>query len=399
MNIKSCFSVNMDPYRAGVEIGEQLADIKPEVIFLFSSIHYQGSPEILEAIYDELESDDVVLIGNTGDGFLEQHKVANAGASALAINSNKAITWHLALEPGAQKDPDGATKRCLENLRKACSTDPALYFIASDFRTDATRIISSIQETTSVPVVGGFAADDFKKKKCFVYANQQVLTDHIVMLAVEGPLAYDIRFANQQNPLGEAGIVTECDDKLVKTIDHIPAMAFVEKQLGKPFADVDKGMVTLDLTNKAGKRTIRCIRMPDIDNRGSAELFGSIEEGSRAQICLTPPEMIISDMRNIAGDLNKLSFEPEAVLIISCAGRKSVLKEGLKYEPQEILKGCPALKALAGYPSFGEFGPLKSAEGYSETIFHNMTAIVLTIGMQAREDKFNQSHSEPARRL
>jgi hypothetical protein len=382
MKTKSCFSVNTDPYRAGVEIGEQLADINPEVIFLFSSIHYQGSPELLEAIYDELGSEDVVLIGNTGDGFFEQHKVANIGVTALGINSDKAISWHLACESGAQKDPHGATKRCLENLRKACSADPALYFITSDFRTDATKIISSIRETTSVPVVGGFAGDDFQKKQCFVYVNKQVTTDHIAMLAVEGPLAYDIRFANQQFPLGESGIVTECDDKQVRTIDHIPAMEFVEKQLGKPFADVDKGMVTLDLTNKAGKRTIRCIRVPDIDLSGSAELFGSIEEGSTAQICITPPEMIISDVRNIASDLSKLSFEPEAALIISCAGRKSVLKDGLKFEPQEILKGCSTLKALVGYPSFGEFGPSKSAEGYEETIFHNMTSIVLTIGMK-----------------
>jgi hypothetical protein len=386
MKTKSCFSVNMDPYRAGVEIGEQLADINPEVIFLFSSIHYQGSSEILEAIYDELGSDDVVLIGNTGDGFFEQHKVANAGVSALAINSNKAITWHLAFEPGAQKDPEGATKRCLENLRKACSTDPALYIIASDFRTDATKIISAIQEKTSVPVVGGFAADDFQKKQCFVYANKRVAVDHIEMLAIECPLAYVIRFANQQHPLGEVGIVNDCDDKLVRTIDHIPAMAFVEKQLGKPFAEVDKGMVTLDLTNKIGKRTIRCIRVPDIDDSGSAELFGSIEEGSTAQICITPPEMIISDVRNIVSDLSKLSFEPEAALIISCAGRKSVLKDGLKFEPQEILKGCPTLKALIGYPSFGEIGPIKSAEGYEETIFHNMTSIILTIGMKVNEE-------------
>lgn len=385
MKTKSCFSVNTDPYRAGVEIGEQLADINPEVIFLFSSIHYQGSPEILEAIYDELGSDDVVLIGNTGDGFFEQHKVAHVGVSALAINSDKAIKWHLAFEPGAQKDPDGTTKRCLENLRKACSAEPALYFIAADFRTDATRIVASIQKGTSVPVVGGFAADDFQKKQCFVFANKQVTTDHIAMLAVEGPLAYDIRFACQQHPLGETGTVTECAGNLLRTIDHIPAMEFVEKQLGKPFADVDKGMVTLDLTNKDGKRTIRCIRVPDINFDGSAELFGSVERGSTARICITPPEMIISDVRNIVGGLNKLSFEPEAALIISCAGRKSVLKEGLKFEPQEVLKGCPTLKALVGYPSFGEFGPIKSNRGYEETIFHNMTSIILTIGMKANE--------------
>jgi hypothetical protein len=386
MDAKSCFSVNMDPYRAGIEIGEQLTDIKPEVIFLFSTIHYQGSPELLEAIYEELGSDEVILIGNTGTGFIEQHKVGNIGVAALAINSDKAIKWHLTHEAGAQKDPDGATKRCLENLHQDCSTDPALYFIAADFRADATRIISAIQEIASVPVVGGFAGDDFHRKQCFVYANRQVMTDHIVMLAAEGPLAYDIRFANQQYPLGEMGMVTECDDKLVRTINHTPVMTFVEKQLGKPFADVDMGMVTLDLTNKAGKRTVRCIRVPDFDDNGSAELFGSIEEDSEVRICLTPPEMIISDIRNIASDLNKLPFEPEAALLISCAGRKSVLKDGLKFEPQEILRGCPALKALVGYPSFGEIGPLKSDKGYEETLFHNMTSIILTIGMKPDEE-------------
>ncbi len=386
MNVKSCFSVNMDPYRAGVEIGEQLADSNPEVIFLFPTIHYQGSPELLEAIYEELGSDEVILIGNTGSGFFEQHKVGNIGVAALAINSQKAIKWHLSLEDGAQKDPDGATKRCLQSLRQACPTDPVLYFIASDFRVDATRIISAIQESTSVPVVGGFAGDDFMRKQCFVYANRQVTTDHVVMLAVEGPLAYDISFANQQQPLGEMGIVTACDDKLVRTINNIPVMTFVEEQLGKPFADVDMGMVTLDLTSKAGKRTVRCIRVPDVDDSGSAELFGSIEEGSEVRICLTPPEMIISDVRNIASNLRKLPFEPEAALIISCAGRKSVLKDGLKFEPQEISKGCPALEALVGYPSFGEIGPLKSDKGYGETLFHNMTSIILTIGMAHNEE-------------
>ncbi len=79
------------------------------------------------------------------------------------------------------------------------------------------------------------------------------------------------------------GIVTACDDKLVRTINDIPVMTFVERQLGKPFADVDMVMVTLDLTNKSGKRTVRCIRVPDIDYSGSAELFGSIEQGSEGE--------------------------------------------------------------------------------------------------------------------
>jgi len=84
--------------------------------------------------------------------------------------------------------------------------------------------------------------------------------------------------------------------------------------------------------------------------------------------------------------LSQVPFEPVAAIIISCAGRKSVLKEGLELEPQEVLKGAPGMQALVGYPSFGEIGPLKSANGYDESIFHNMTTIVLTIGLDDNEE-------------
>ncbi|MCD4654169.1 hypothetical protein K8T06_09550, partial [bacterium] len=66
MKTRSCYSINLDPYRAGIEIGEKIVDIRPEVIFLFSSIHYNGSPELAEAIYDVLGSNKTILIGNTG---------------------------------------------------------------------------------------------------------------------------------------------------------------------------------------------------------------------------------------------------------------------------------------------------------------------------------------------
>jgi len=54
VKVKSCFSIKIDPYKAGLEIGEILSEISPEIIFIFPTIHYKGSDELIETIYDVL---------------------------------------------------------------------------------------------------------------------------------------------------------------------------------------------------------------------------------------------------------------------------------------------------------------------------------------------------------
>ena len=44
MRTQSAQTHQSDPYRAGLELGEALAECAPEVVFLFSSIHYGPMP-------------------------------------------------------------------------------------------------------------------------------------------------------------------------------------------------------------------------------------------------------------------------------------------------------------------------------------------------------------------
>ena len=59
-----------DPYRAGYALGESLASLAPEVVFLNSSINYAVA-ELLEGLYDGLDSEQVVVIGLSGHGQLD----------------------------------------------------------------------------------------------------------------------------------------------------------------------------------------------------------------------------------------------------------------------------------------------------------------------------------------
>lgn len=385
MKVKSCFSVNLDPYRAGVEIGDELAAMHPEVVFLFSSIHYDGSSLLLEGIYDALPSQETVLIGSSGDGFYEKNKVAGVGASALGINGGGAVRWLLDTQSGLETEPFDATRQCLERLNAACRPgDPRLYFLAADFRADTSQIVAALQESAAAPVVGGLAGDDHSIQRCFVYANRLVLTDAIAILAIDGDLPYDIRIAHDLEPIGKPGIITDQEGATVRTIDNIPAMDFLEQELGKPLNVVDEGTLTFKLMSSApdGEQRIRSLLLPEDPRQDrSVRLFGGVYPGDRVQVCLAPPKRITRDVETIADSLASLPFQPVAALMVSCAGRKKVLGGIIDNEVRDIVQKCPSIEAVAGFPSFGEFGPVKSAGGFSKALFHNMTYILLVIGM------------------
>ncbi|MBN2161475.1 MAG: FIST C-terminal domain-containing protein [Pontiellaceae bacterium] len=383
MKTKSCYSTQSDPYRAGNEIGAGLAEIDPEVIFLFPSIHYRGSPELAEAIYDELNTDKAILIGSTGDGFFEKMYTGHVGVSALGINSGGKIRWHMAASTGVGSDPVRAAARCTEQLKLSLRTnEPKFYFLCSDFRTDTTQLVNALKSSIRPPLVGGSAADDFSFDRCYVYANREVREDCMALLAAEGDFEYEILVANEMQDLGRPGIITACHGTMVQTINERPANQFIEEETGQPLNSLNEGVLTIKLMNSKNEEPhLRSMLLVgDSEHEGSILLFGGVDNGDVAQICHAPPERVLENFRQLAGSIKNLNFVPSAALLVSCAGRKRVLGESIREEVELLKKQNPEIQAIAGYPSYGEFGPIRQNGSYSATLFHNMTCIMLLIG-------------------
>ena len=390
LEVKSCFSIDMDPYKAGIQIGESLRNIQPEILLLFPTIHYEGSPELVEGIYDAVGTKDLIIVGVTGSGFYERDKVAHAGVSALGINSSGTLKWHIAYEHGLRDTPYEATEKCLKDLQRSCQDgEPSLYYLVSDYRTDTNEIITALGKNTTNPVVGGLAGDDFAFGNTFIYVNHEVFTDTIAILGIEGSLDYSIFVAQNLQPIGNSGIITESEGTNILEINDLPAMDFIEQELGKPLDVVDEGTITFKVMDKpdTDKHRILSLFLPeDRKNNRSVKLFGSLKNKTYAQVCLAPPEKMIQDVIDINAKLPSLPFKPILGLIISCAGRKKVLIDQINQEVYEVIKGCPSLKALVGFPSFGEFGPVETPRGYSSPMFHNMTFILLLIGASQNDE-------------
>ncbi len=379
MKSKSCFSMNPDPYRAGLEIGESLVAINPEIVFLFSSIHFDGSDELSEAIYEVLGNADLILIGCTSDGCFERDLCSQARSTAIGINSEGQCQWVIAHQHNIGEHPYESTQLCVKSILAQCGgVTPKFGFFTTDFRTDTCLIAEALEEALTFPVVGGSAGDDNQLLKSFVYANRRVFEDTIVMVAAVGDINFDIRVASDMLFVGRPARITACEGTLLKKIDGLDAMEFVEREIGKPVESIDKGVLNLLLTDDSGDCTIRSVLLPeDKFDETSVRLFARAREGDMIQLCFSPPETLLRNMAKTCRGISSLPFKPTAAIVISCSGRQLVLGDAISQEFKLLLEHCPSLEAMAGFPSFGEFAPSKVSP--SKTLFHNMTSVVLLL--------------------
>ena len=382
MKAKSVHTICLDPYRAGAELADGLAPIDPEVVFLFPTIHYSGSPELSEAIYDVL-GPNVLLIGATGAGFFERERVAVAGASALGIASVGALRWALASAEEVGGEAVQTTERCLDQLRAQLGEEPALIFLVADFHLDATGILNTLRHKTAAPVVGGYAGDDNHLiERCFTYANRRVLREGLVLLGVAGDLSLAIHLTQPLRAVGEVGTITDGAETTIRAINGIPAMEFIERVTGMPVPNVDHGTVAFEVSNPDNPklRHIRSIVPLSDDGTGSVRLFGTIREGQSVQVCVARPDDLVHEVVDLDSTLAELDFTPQAGLIVSCAGRKQLLGNRIEHEVRTVADaGWPDL-ALAGLFSFGEFGPAGLGADNSPPFFHNMAYVLLLLG-------------------
>lgn len=383
MKALSASTLMSDPYRAGVALGEALKPIDPEVVLIFSAIYYGDTPELLEGLSDTLEREELIIIGSSSDGFYESKAVSDHGVAALGLNAEGKVQWHAACATGVKAQTVDTTRSALHQLNQSLDgVAPDLMIFFSDFRADGSKVEQVLRDEVPVPVVGGFAADDNRMENCVLFYNRQIVRDGVVILAACGPLQFDILVGNTLPPVGRPGVVRAAEGTLIRDIDGIGGMDFIERETGKPVLQTDRGVVTLTVIDAEHpqRKRLRSI-VPDFgDKQASLGLYGGIETGERVQVCLANPEQLIEEVRTLAEQTRANRFPPKAALVVSCIGRKQVLGTAVTHEVDLLANAFPEGLPMAGFPSFGEIGPLKENGGYTPNMFHNMTYVLLLLG-------------------
>jgi len=357
---------------------KSLADgFKPTVAFVFISIKQDR-----KAVSQMLHKEGIEIIGATSCGEFIDGYEDKGSAVILLLDLPRESYSILFTAIDGKTISEAATQIAQSALQKfqhpafiICSTG-----LSADVEFfDGTALVRSIENVIGpqVNIYGGMAGDDGSFTGTYVFTNGQESDKAIAALVLdETKISMQGMAISGWQPIGVYRTVTKSEGTMIYTIDDHPAAEMYLRFLGKEVtAGGDKYKMfqevgvhyPLQMEKEKGEPVMRT---PVSINKEKNALQTDLEmpTGSRFKFSLPPDFDIVEKVIEDASKLKEASrFEPEALLIFSCAGRLSALGP-LANAENEGLSGVWKVP-MAGFYTYGEYG--RAINGKQE--FHSTT--------------------------
>lgn len=381
MKYRSASTKLADPYRAGLELGEKLANINPETLLVFYTVHYIDSIQDVVSGLQDVLGEDVLICGGTGDGIYETAGASNHGISALAINGEGASQWKAVLVRDVKENSVKAAEDAARQVQAALNAPVTVAFALADgLKADGSRLVEGLRNAMQAPCFGGLAADDRRFERSSVFVGSESAEDALILLAASGRVPFHINAASGWNPVGDIGCVTRAEGPVLHEIDGRPAETFLKEQTGKTMGGMELAVLPIAEYTSEDCSQFVLRSCSHIEENGPVTLFGRVSEGSQVRVCHAALEEILGGVETALAGVDRHDFEAQAAIIISCAGRKWLLAEAGQEEIDRTLRSLGTIP-LVGIPSYGEISPFRSREGvYSSAMFHNVTFVICVLG-------------------
>lgn len=232
-----------------------------------------------------------------------------------------------------------------------------------------------------VAVTGGLAGDGERFVETLVGADGPPAPRTIAAVGLYGArLRIGMGSLGGWEMFGPDRLVTRSAGNVLFELDGQPALDLYRRYLGPQAAALPASALLFPLSLHAadgGSGVVRTILGVD-EAEGSLRFAGDVPEGMYARLMKTNADRLIDGASGAA----HAAYEslgrrpPELALLISCVGRKLVLRHRLEEELESVREVFGPRTVLAGFYSYGEISPL-TPEARCEV--HNQTMTITTI--------------------
>jgi hypothetical protein len=233
----------------------------------------------------------------------------------------------------------------------------------------------------NVAVTGGLAGDGDRFEHTLVCADGELSSGSVSALGLYGDrLRIGYGSLGGWDQFGPDRLVTRSSRNILYELDGESALALYKKYLG-PYAD---GLPATGLLfplslriNDQNQRVVRTILGVN-EQAGSLTFAGDIPTGSFVQLMKANMDRLIDGAHDAANACYEgVGTEtPDLAVLISCVGRKLVLKQRVEEEVESVRDVLGPLTTLGGFYSYGEIAPFSSS---AKCELHNQTMTITTI--------------------
>jgi len=232
-----------------------------------------------------------------------------------------------------------------------------------------------------VGLTGGLAGDSDRFQETLVCANSFPEKEKIVVLGFYGS-RLKVGYGSMSGfvPFGPERLVTKAHGNILYELEGRSALDLYKEYLGKERSSnlaVNQFYFPLSYKGKDEKDSvIRTILSID-EKAGNLTFAGDILEGGYARLMKTNHNRLIDGASQAATNCLTTwnNHSPDFALLISCVGRKIILKQRLEEELEIVRTVFDKHTCLTGFYSYGEIAPHSALEPCR---LHNQTMTITT---------------------
>ena len=233
----------------------------------------------------------------------------------------------------------------------------------------------------SVAVTGGLTGDQDRFSETVVGLDGPAESDTIAVIGFYGDnIKIGYGSMGGWDPFGPERLVTKASANVLYELDGKSALELYKRYLGDQAKDLPSSGLLFPLSlRREGKETglVRTILSID-EKEGSMTFAGDVPEGYYVRLMKANFERLVDGAEG-AANMSHEAFgtsHPDLAILISCVGRKLVLKQRVEEEVERVQEVLGNTTTMTGFYSYGEICPVTPTEKQCE--LHNQTMTITT---------------------
>ncbi len=359
-----------------------LENIEPEVqlVLVFGSTAVLQNQEILEPI--KITYPEAIFLGCSTAGEICGTQVLD---DSLVVTAVKFVHTSLQgakikLDRQTQESSFQAGERLAKSLPVAGLTH--IFLLSDGLAINGSELVKGLahQLPASVTITGGLAGDGASFAKTLVLWDGVAEVDTIAAVGFYGDaLRVGYGSLGGWSPFGPERRITKSQGNVLYELDGESALGLYKKYLGEQAVGLPAtGLLfplglRLDQGDELLVRTILAVNETD----QSLTFAGDVPNGALVQLMKASFDNLVAGAI-AAATTSYVAAEqtaPELAILISCVGRKLVLKQQVEEEVEGVQSVLGVQSTMTGFYSYGEISPFKPGVPCE---LHNQTMTITT---------------------
>jgi hypothetical protein len=228
-------------------------------------------------------------------------------------------------------------------------------------------------------ITGGLAGDGARFEKTLVVLDGAPEERRVAAIGFYGSrLKVGFASLGGWDPFGPERLITRSKGNVLYELDGQSALKLYKSYLGKHAHGLPASGLLYPLSLRPepdGSAVVRTILSVD-DKEQSLTFAGDVPQGRYARLMKANFDRLVDGASGAARCCHNAAGSADLAILISCVGRKLVLRQRIEEEVEGVRDVLGAKTVLAGFYSYGEISPFASG---AKCELHNQTMTITAL--------------------